>query len=306
MRVVVAGATGFVGRSLVKKLLGEDHSVVVLSRQVGAFKNLPSAQLKVELWDGHTVGHWAEQLEDADAVVNLSGEGIADERWTEERKRLIKASRLEATRALVGGISGRARHHRPRVLVNASAVGYYGDVPQGEVFENHPKGKDFLAGVCGDWEAEAQSAGGYDVRVVLPRFGVVLEKGGGALKKFIPPFRLFAGGPLGSGRQWFPWVHRDDVVDILLFALEKEQLSGPVNVAAPEAVTMKQFCKALGKTMHRPSWAPVPGFALKLLLGEMAGMLLTGQKAVPKKLEEAGYRFQYPALGPALSAIFHK
>jgi uncharacterized protein (TIGR01777 family) len=184
-------------------------------------------------------------------------------------------------------------------------VGYYGSVESGDVTEAHPKGDGFLADLCASWEEEARRAEQYGVRVAMLRFGVVLDKGGGAFEKLATPFRLFAGGWLGSGLQWFPWVHRDDVAGIILFALKNETISGPVNVAAPEAVTMKEFSQTLGRAMRRPCWAPVPGIALRMGLGELAGMLLTGQRVVPKKVVDAGYVFRHPSLARSLETILH-
>ena len=296
MNIVIAGGTGFVGRALVKKLSAEGHRVRVLSRKPDAVGNV--------LWDGRTAGPWTAELERADAVIDLAGEGIGDERWSPDRKARIRSSRIDATRALVQAMGRCSRC--PKVLLNASAVGFYGSVPDGEVTERDLKGGGFLADVCADWEEEALKAGPLGVRVALMRFGVVLGKDGGALQKFILPFRLCIGGPLGSGRQWFPWVHRDDVIGALLFALQNETLSGPVNVTAPETVTMEQFCRALGKAMRRPSWAPVPGFVLKMLLGEMSEMVLTGQRAVPCKLEGAGFRFGFGRVETALADLFQK
>lgn len=304
MKIVLAGATGFIGRALVKRLLEDRHQVVVLSRRVDAFKDIASPDLKVESWDGKTAGAWAFQLEGADAVVNLAGEGVADARWSAARKDVLRESRLNSTRALVAALC--ACRQKPSVLVNASAVGYYGDVPEGDVPESAPKGRGFLADLCAEGEAEAMKAAACGARVVTLRIGVVLEKDGGALKKFLPPFRFFVGGPLGSGRQYFPWVHRADVVGAIEHALKNRELSGPANVAAPGILTMKGFCSVLGRSLGRPSWAPVPGFALKLLLGEMAGMLLTGQKALPTRLEQTGYRFRYPDASSALADILRK
>jgi uncharacterized protein (TIGR01777 family) len=192
---------------------------------------------------------------------------------------------------------------RPSVLINASAVGYYGDVSDREVTEAHPRGPGFLAEVCEQWEKEAQAAESLGVRVVCLRTGVVLEKDGGALPRMLLPFRMFVGGPVGSGRQWFPWIHREDVVGIILFALTHPDLAGPINVMAPDAVTMTEFCRALGRAMRRPSWLPVPSVALKLIFGEMSEILLTGQRAAPKKLLEAGYHFHHPKLDECLSAV---
>ncbi len=301
MKIVIAGGTGFIGRALVKRLLEDHHKVVVLSRKVDAFRETQSADLKVEAWDGQTPGAWASQLEGADAVVNLSGEGIADKLWSAKRKRALRESRLHSTRALVGAIA--EAHQKPKVLVSASAVGFYGPVASGDVPDNSSKGRGFLADLCAQWEEEAKKAEAFGLRVVLLRLGVVLEKEAGALPKFLFPFRFYAGGPLGSGHQFFPWVHRVDVVGTVLYALQNSSVSGPVNVVSPGVLTMGEFCSVLGKVLNRPSWAPVPTFVLYLLLGEMASMLVTGQKAVPKRLTEAGYHFRYPDADIALRNI---
>lgn len=301
MNVLVAGGSGFVGKALVHELMEEGHSVCVLSR---ALASQASSRLEVELWDGKTQGEWAKRIEKADAVVNLSGAGIADKRWSPRRKKEIISSRLDSTKALVEAMANSSR--RPKAFVNASAVGYYGDVPQGTVTESHLKGKGFLADTCAEWERQARKAEALGVRVVTTRFGVILGRDGGALKKFIPPFLLFAGGPLGSGRQWFPWVHRDDVVGAILYLLSNEKISGPVNVTAPGTVTMAGFCKELGRAMHRPSWAPVPAPVLKVMLGEMSDMLLTGQQVIPQKLEGSGYHFRFPQPDAALADLFRK
>jgi hypothetical protein len=304
MKIVIAGGSGFIGKILVRRLLDQNHQVVVLSRQIDAFKNTPSANLKVDWWDAKTLGGWTSHLNGADAVVNLTGAGIADKRWTAGRKNVLRTSRFDSTRILVSAIS--RCDQQPKVLLNASAVGYYGAVAAGNVTEDSPRGKGFLSDLCGAWEAEAKKAESAQTRVVLLRIGIVLEKEGGALQKFIPPFQFFMGGPLGTGNQYFPWVHREDVVGSILYVLENPSVSGPVNVTAPEVLTMKEFCSALGKAMGRPSWAKVPEPALRILLGEMAQMLVTGQRAVPKKLSESGYRFRYEKAEDALSQIFKK
>ena len=258
--------------------------------------------LRVEPWDGKRAGNWTALFKDTDAVVNLVGEGISDRPWTMERKFMIKSSRIDATRVLVSMVA-RARR-RPKVFVSGSAVGFYGSVPDGEVTEDSPKGKGFLSGICSDWEHEAEAVRELGVRLALLRTGIVIERRGGALKKLMLPFRYYLGGPLGSGRQGFPWVHREDVLGAILHIIQNETLSGPVNVVAPETLTMKQFCEALGKAMKRPSWLPVPAFMLQLILGEMSEMLLTGQNVTPQKLLKSGYAFQYPRVQEALQAVF--
>ena len=302
MKIVLSGATGFIGRHLVETLSREAHTLMVLTRHPSGRGGTES--LKFETWDAKNLGAWVEQMEGADALINLSGESIAARRWSPEQKKRIYASRIDAAKALVQALA-KARQ-RPKVLINASAVGYYGNVEQGEVTESCGKGRGFLADTCDQWEKEARVAEIVGTRVVLARFGVVLEKEGGALQKMLPPFQFFMGGPLGSGRQWFPWIHREDAVRSLLFCLQTPSISGPVNVASPEPVRLKEFCTILGKVMNRPSWAPVPAFVLKILLGEMSEMLLTGQRALPKKLIEAGFEFRYPKLEGALSEILNE
>ncbi|OGW79003.1 MAG: TIGR01777 family protein [Omnitrophica bacterium GWA2_52_8] len=302
MKIAVAGGTGFVGKVLTETLLQQGHELVLLTRNPEPYRQFSGRMLKAVAWDGRILNGWERQLESIDAVVNLAGEPIAARRWTAEQKRRIADSRIFATRALVLAIKGVQR--KPGILVNASAVGYYGNVPEGEVQETAAAGNGFLAEVCAAWEREALEAEKAGVRVVLPRIGIVLEQGDGALAKMIPPFRFYAGGPLGSGKQWMPWIHREDLIRIILFCLSDRCVSGPVNAVAPKPVTMKEFCAGLGKALHRPNWAPVPGFVLKLILGDMAEMLLGGQQAVPEKLRMLGFKFQYPFLDDALSAIF--
>lgn len=301
MNILVAGGTGFIGKSLVCELLERGDAVTLLTRDPASAAAFSGEKLRVVRWDAKSSEPLVEEMERHDAVVNLIGENVAGGRWTARRKAAILESRVAATAAITGAIARAAV--KPKVLVNASAVGYYGDVPDGDVAEDARKGEGFLAEVCARWEDVARAAEQDGVRVALLRIGVVLEKGGGALQKMIPPFLLFAGGPLGSGKQWFPWVHRDDVVGAVLHALDTASVSGPVNVAAPDAARMEEFCVALGDALNRPSWAPVPGFALRLMLGEMSQMLLGGQKIAPKRLEATGYKWRHPKLDAALASI---
>ena len=302
MNIVLAGGTGFIGGALVDALIARGDRPTLLTRDPEAAQTRWGAKAAVATWDGKNDGDWAKTLDGADAVVNLSGASIADGRWTPPRKLMLIHSRIHSTRALVSALSRAAK--RPKVLVNASAVGFYGDVADGPSIESSPQGRDFLAALCGQWEREALAAEPLGARVVLARFGVVLGKDGGALPKMALPFKLFAGGPVGSGRQAFPWIHRDDVVGGILFALDRDDLSGAVNFAAPGAANNREFSAALGRALGRPSYVPVPAFALKLALGEMADMLLTGQNAAPKKLLAAGYKFKYETPDAALSAIY--
>ncbi len=297
----MAGGSGFVGRALVAALAARGDSVLLLTRgATGDARGL----VRALTWDGKSTGDWARDLDGADAVINLCGENVAAGRWTPARKIQLLKSRVESTRALVAAISQAAR--RPKALINASAVGYYGIAPEGACAEGAPQGRDFLAALCGQWEREALAAEPLGVRVVPARLGVVLGDGGGALAKMALPFKLFAGGPLGSGRQPVPWIHRDDAVGALLFALERDALTGPVNVVAPQALDNRAFSAALGRALGRPSWLPAPAFALKAALGEMSSLALGGQRAEPKKLLDAGYAFKFPTLDAALAALFPK
>jgi len=300
-KVILSGGTGFIGQALIPKLLKADYTVVLLTRGMHSAPEISHSSLHVEQWDGRTLGRWAKHLEGAGAVINLAGESIGAKRWTQARKRLLLGSRLDSTKVITSAIAKAT--NKPSVLVNASAVGYYGNVDNDDVPESYPHGNDFLASLCVEWEQQALTAQKLGVRVALLRNGVVLGKNGGALKKMLLPFKMLVGGPLGSGRQWFSWIHLDDVVDIILFILEKKNISGPVNVASPNPVTMKQFCEALGKAMKRPCWAQVPALMLQTVLGEMSQVILTGQRVLPKKLVDAGYKFRYSDMDRALETI---
>jgi len=302
MKIVITGATGFIGKPLVAKLSAAGHHLVLLTRDPALSHWHVTPKLQVLQWDGRSPGKWSAAFEGADAVINLAGESIAAKRWTPEQKERLLKSRIDATRTIVQAIQ--AAKNKPKVLINGSAVGFYGPVEQGDVTEETPLGHGFLANLCDVWEKETVPLKNSGVRVVLLRTGIVLERGGGALAKMEFPFKIFAGGPLGSGQQWFPWIHRDDEIGLIEFALTSDKVSGPLNATAPEPLTMTEFCKALGRALHRPSWAPVPAFALKVLLGEMSEMLLTGQKAIPHKALQAGYVFKYPTADAALKAVY--
>jgi uncharacterized protein (TIGR01777 family) len=298
MKVVLAGATGFIGRPLVRHLAGRGDTVVVLTRSGSVDPGTFPDGVRAVRWDGKRQGSWSAELDGADAVVNLAGASIGGGRWTAARKELLMHSRTDPTNALTQACLSAVRP--PAVFLNASAVGYYhhdGDAP---VTEQDPAGTGFLSDVARQWEDAARGVESRGIRLVIARVGVVIGKGGGALERMLLPFRLFLGGPLGSGKQWFPWVHVDDVVGAMAFMLDNVSMSGPVNVVAPEPVTMGTFSKRLGWVLHRPSWLSVPAFALRALLGEMSVLVLGGRPVVPSKLLESGYGFIRPRLDQAL------
>ncbi|HEY1372125.1 MAG TPA: TIGR01777 family oxidoreductase [Candidatus Binatia bacterium] len=300
MKIVVAGGTGFIGAALIKSLQSRGHAVVLLTR--ASAKALQRSETVVWQPDAAPRPRPAlvAAINGAEAIVNLAGEPIAGKRWTRAQKARLRSSRIDTTRTIVQAVAD--AQHKPRLLLNASAVGYYGARGDEEVTEAEPPGADFLSRLCREWEAEALRAEAHGVAVVRLRTGIVLGKGGGALAKMIPPFKFFIGGPLGSGRQWMPWIHLEDEVGLIEHLLTAGA-GGAVNATAPEPVRMKEFCAALGKALGRPSWAPVPGFVLRLAFGEMADVLLTGQRAVPAEAQRRGYRFRFPTLPEALKDI---
>jgi hypothetical protein len=302
VRTIISGATGFLGRALVRALRADGHEVAILSRS-GARGD---AGFEVVRWqpDGGT-GPWAAQLEGADYVINLAGEPIAARRWSRAQKQRIFDSRILATRSLAAAIAQAS--HPPAVLVSGSGVGYYG--PRGEevVAEETGPGSDFLAEVCKAWEAEAIGAERSGVRVALIRTGLVLEADGGALREIVRPFRMFVGGPLGTGRQYMPWIHRDDWIGIVRMLLRSPDALGAFNGTGPAPVTNAEFSRALGGAIGRPSFMRAPAPALRMLLGEMAdSLLLTGQRAVPARALASGYQFKYRTLEEAFASIFKR
>ena len=301
MKVLVSGGTGFVGSSLVRELQAADNSCMVLSRTPERRLKLPD-QVTFHRWDARAVEPLADLMEEADAVVHLAGESIGAGRWTAGRKRQILDSRVASTQAMTAALL--QAQGPPRVFVQASAVGFYGPGDDQVVTEEAPPGNDFLAQVCQEWEAASLEVEKRGVRRIVARTGIVLSASGGALSRMALPFKLFAGGPAGSGRQWMPWIHLADEVGALCFLLEHEDARGPFNLAAPNPVTNREFSGALGQALHRPSLLPAPALALRLALGEMADLILTGQRAVPDRLLELGYKFRYPDLESALQEIY--
>jgi uncharacterized protein len=308
MKVVIAGGSGFLGTPLAWAWAEEGHDVRILTRAI------PAGQAQHESGTGRpgitrvgwtpdgtrvTVG---QELERADALINLAGESIAGGRWTAARKQALRESRLRATGSLVDALA--ATHEPPHTFVSASGVGYYGDRGSETVSEDAGPGNDFLAQLCVEWERAAQHAARPGVRVVPLRTGLVLEKSGGALAKMIPAFRAFVGGPLGSGRQYLSWIHRLDWIELVRFIVETKAIDGPVNATAPHPVTNAEFSHAFGRVLHRPSMMRAPAFALKIALGELADSLLTGQRAIPAKALAHGYHFRYPEIDIAFRGIF--
>lgn len=304
MKVAITGATGFVGRRLVERLHADGHTVVALTRNPKqALRLFPTdtfPHVEAVAYTPTEAGDWQQVLSGCDGVVNLAGEPIAENRWTAERKQLILDSRKLGTQTLIEAIAQATP--KPSVLVSASAIGYYGTSETATFDETSPAGDDFLAEVCQVWEAEAQKVKQAGLRLVIVRLGIVLGDGG-ALAKMIPPFKLFAGGPIGTGKQWFSWIHREDLVSFILQALTNSTFEGVYNGTAPKPVRMTELAHTLGERLKRPSWLPVPGFALEALLGDGAMVVLEGQQVLPQRTQAIGFQYQYPTIAPALTEI---
>jgi len=308
MKVVIAGGSGFLGSPLSWTWAEEGHDVRVLTR------GLPPGQAQHESGTGSpgitrvgwaadgTSGQLASEISGASAVINLAGESIGGRRWTTVRKQALRDSRILATRSLATAIAESAAP--PATFISGSAVGYYGDRGADPLTEDSTPGTDFLARLCVEWEAEAQRAARDGVRLVTIRTGLVLDRSEGVLKQMMRPFRFFAGGPLGTGRQYMPWVHRHDWVEMVRWLVETPTVEGPVNITAPHPVTNAEFARALGRALRRPAFVPAPGFAMKIALGEMADAALAGQRALPAKAQRAGYHFRYPEIDIAFRGIF--
>jgi uncharacterized protein len=299
-RILLLGGSGLIGRRLAPELVAAGFEVVVLSRNPARLADLPPGVRAVG-WDGRTAAGWQAEAEGARAIVNLAGDNVGEGRWTSAKKAAIRDSRQRSTAAVLAALAGAER--RPEVLIQGSAVGFYGPRGDEEIPETTGPGDDFLAGVCRDWEAASAGAEALGVRRVVVRTGVVLDPEGGALAKMKIPFELFAGGPLGSGRQYLPWIHHRDETAALRFLLTHPDARGAFNLTAPEPVPQAEFARRLGHAMGRPSLVPTPAFALRLAVGEMAEVLLTGQRAVPKRLLELGFEFRYPRLEAALAEL---
>jgi len=301
MKIVIAGGTGFVGHQVSRLLLQEGHSVIVLFRNAKRSSPTATPQAQHIQWDGCTQGAWAQECDGADVVINLSGAPIADQRWTPNRKRELINSRVISTHTLGHAIAGWKT--KPQTFLSASGVGYYGNQGAKIVDETSPRGEGFLADLCLEWENAAQQIEASGARVLEVRFGMVLGSEGGALPKMMFPFQWFLGGPVLPGTQYVSWIHQQDLARLIHFLITHPSIRGPVNAVAPDAVTMKEFCHALGKAMKRPSWFPVPEFVLKVALGELSTMLTTGQRVYPKKSLDGKFNFSFKTIPSALHSL---
>jgi uncharacterized protein (TIGR01777 family) len=299
MRVIITGGTGLIGRALTQNLIKNGHEVIVLTRNPVQV-DLPAGAI-AEQWDGRSTEGWSHWVDGANAIVNLAGAGLADSRWTAARKAAIRNSRLDAGRVVVQAVKKAKR--KPEVVLQSSAVGYYGPRDNSVITEDAVPGVDFSAKICVDWEASTASVESLGVRRVILRTGVVLSTKGGALPRMMLPFKFFIGGPIGSGKQWLSWIHLADEVAAIRFLIENKAAAGRFNLTAAQPVTNADFGQAIGKVMGRPAVMPTPAFALKLAFGEMSTILLTGQRVVPQRLQELGFTFQYSEVEEALKDL---
>ena len=299
MKVLMTGGTGFVGTSLSSRLVQDGHGVTILTR---SSKDLSRSKPGISYLQGDPTvkGPWQENVKNFDAIINLAGASIFS-RWTDDHKRAIRESRMGTTRNLVEAIPSSL--DKKITLFSTSAVGYYGFHGDEELIEESPPGNDFLARLSIDWEGEALKAKEKGARVVITRFGIVLGEKGGALGQMVPLFKKFVGGPIGGGKQWFSWIHIKDLAEAFVFLMKHPEISGPMNLCAPNPVRNKDLAKTLGKVLHRPSFMPAPGFMIKLVLGELGSVILEGQKAIPRRLLDSGFVFQYPNIDKALQSL---
>ena len=305
MNVAIVGGTGFIGRNIAPVLAGEGHIVTIVTRRQAGGTNA-KGDVHVREWDPSNGQSTANAFQEQDAVINLAGASIAERRWTRSRKAVLRASRIETTRTIVTALSGLSESVRPNILINASGIGFYGLETANNVDESQEAGTGFLADLCAEWEREAFRATDYGIRTVCLRIGMVLGKDGGALQKMLLPFKLFLGGPVGQGTQPVSWIHVEDLGRLIAAILRQPSYNGAVNAAAPHPVTMKEFCRQLGRALGKPSWLPVPTLALKIGLGEMSTLLTHGQSVSPLMAQQLGFTFTYPDLESAFSAILGK
>lgn len=305
MRVFVTGGTGLVGKRLIERLFERDDEVVVLTRRFGHARQLFGPNVTLIEGDPMHGGDWMNAIVDCDAVVHLAGENIFARRWNADFKTLLRDSRILSTQFVVEALRRKPLRAdgQPKVLVNASAIGFYGPRGDEELTEDSPPGSDFLANLCVEWEKAAQAVRSFGVRCAVVRVGVVLDKEGGALAKLLTPFKLCAGGPIASGQQWMSWIHHTDLTGLFLLALDRSDADGPIDGTAPNPLINSDFGKVLGRVLHRPSFVWTPGLALRVLIGEAATLVTTGQRVLPKRALGLGYSFQYPTLEAALAQI---
>ncbi len=301
MKVIIAGGSGFIGTRLVAALLEKDHQVTLLTRNRVKVESRWGKAVPSLVWDPLKLGRLGKDIDGHHALINLMGAGIADSRWTPARKQILRQSRIDTTRILVQALSQMTSP--PRVLINASGIGYYGLQPPAPVDECSGPGDGFLAELCVEWEAEALKANDLGVRVVCLRTGMVLGEGGGALAKMLLPFKLFVGGPIQPGTQPVSWIHIDDLAQLNIQAMNDPHCKGPINAVSPNPVTMKDFCQTLGKILSRPSWLPVPSSVLRFALGEMATLMTHGQTVKPTVAHQMGVEYKFPSLEGALQSI---
>ncbi len=302
MKIIIAGGSGFIGEAIVAKFSHQDHHILILSRHPEQVSVLDHGSVKVFSWLNETSPPLENLVEGADVIINLAGTPLMKTWWTRSRKKQILSSRLDASKALAEALH--KTHKKPGLVITASAVGWYGHRPFGDVTETAPKGSGFLAMVCEAWEQESRALSELGIRSIQLRLGTVLEAKGGMLKLLAPIFKAFVGGPPGDGSQWLSWVHRDDVANAIAWIMTHPDLEGPVNLTSPEPVQMKKFCIMLGKILKRPSWVSVPAWVLRWLLQDTSEVMLAGAKVIPEKLILSGFVFQYPHLQEALQACF--
>jgi len=299
MKILITGGTGFVGAQLTSRFIKDGNEVTILTRSEKRPEKEPAGVSYLQ-GDPTQKGSWQEAIKNHDTIINLAGASIFS-KWTEEHKKAIRETRVSTTQNIVEGIPS---HPEKKItLFSTSAVGYYGFCGDEELFEDSPPGNDFLARIALEWEGEAFKAREKGTRVVITRFGIVMGEKGGALSQMIPLFKKYIGGPIGSGRQWFSWVHIKDLAEAFVFLIKHPEISGPVNVCSPNPVRNRDLAKALGKALHRPSFLPAPGFMVKLVLGEFGSVILEGQRVIPRKLLDSGFRFEYPDIERALQSI---
>jgi uncharacterized protein len=309
MRVIITGGTGLMGKILVPELYQNGYEVVVLSRNPASHSNSFPAQVQLHGWDARSADRWGHLADGAGAIVNLAGENLAGygffpKRWTESRKTLIRESRLQAGQAVVEAVS--AAEKKPAVVIQASAVGYYGPLGDEIVTEDHPPADDFLARICVEWEDTTRAVETMGVRhLAIRTAGFLLSKDSGALPRLILPMKLYTGGPMGSGKQWYTWIHPVDAARAIRFLIENESVKGPVNLVSPEPLRNKDFSKAVGAALGRPSWLPIPGLAFDLAFGDVASVVLTGQRVVPARLQETGFSFDHTEAVEAIKDLLN-